>query len=313
MLFHKKEKIVYLLKPSFFCQWVESAVSRLDKLVEEYPNKNIFCVNDIVNNNNIVSCFKKRWVKFVSWIDEIDDKDGVVVFSVHWVDRQLYEQAKTKFKNVYNFECNLITQIYDELDKNKKEKRVVFFVWNENHNIFKWLKAYSEKLWFEFYFFENEQDIPKLLKDTKILFMWQCLYTWKHIQSLYEKILKKFQDVKVPILNNVCDVLSLKEQMIVDNKERFNTLLVVWSEKNKISQKLFDLWINYWKDTYLVNSLEDLLNKLEKTILSKNTIAIIWWPSTSPQSMKDVFDYFLDNWYNPWFLWVKEEYKLSDL
>jgi len=53
---------------------------------------------------------------FVESIYDIPDDDAVVVFSAHGINRVVLEQARARFKAVYNLECPFVSKIYQEVD-----------------------------------------------------------------------------------------------------------------------------------------------------------------------------------------------------
>jgi 4-hydroxy-3-methylbut-2-enyl diphosphate reductase IspH len=49
-----------LITPSGFCMGVERAISMLDDLVNNNPDKKIYCLHEIVHNPNVVDYFKNK-------------------------------------------------------------------------------------------------------------------------------------------------------------------------------------------------------------------------------------------------------------
>ena len=89
-------KIVYYLTPSSFCFGVKRSIDQLNDIVTKYPDKKIFCVHALVHNPKVTKDFKKQGVVFVKTIDEIQDKNAIVVFSAHGTNREKLTEAKKK-------------------------------------------------------------------------------------------------------------------------------------------------------------------------------------------------------------------------
>lgn len=92
------------LIPRGFCKGVVIAIKSLDDAIKNYPNKNIYCMGWIVHNKDVVDEFIKKNVKFLDdkiksrleLIEELNDKNAVVVFSAHGTNQKVIDLAKQK-------------------------------------------------------------------------------------------------------------------------------------------------------------------------------------------------------------------------
>jgi 4-hydroxy-3-methylbut-2-enyl diphosphate reductase IspH len=50
-------------------------------------------------------------------LEEVKDKDAIIVFSAHGTKRSIIHEAEKKFKAVYNLECPFVSKIYKEADQ----------------------------------------------------------------------------------------------------------------------------------------------------------------------------------------------------
>ena len=109
-------KIVYYLQPSSFCFGVKRSIDQLNSIVQEHPGAKIFCIHALVHNPKVTKEFENKGITFVETIDEIQEKDAIIVFSAHGTQRKIIEEARAKYKKVYNLECPFVTKIYTEID-----------------------------------------------------------------------------------------------------------------------------------------------------------------------------------------------------
>ena len=107
---------IYYLTPSSFCFGVKRSVEELLKIRERHSHDTIFCIHALVHNPKITSFFAERGVRFVESLEEVEDKNAVVVFSAHGITRTILQEAKQRFTTVYNLECPFVSKIYTEAD-----------------------------------------------------------------------------------------------------------------------------------------------------------------------------------------------------
>ena len=138
-------KTVYYLTPSSFCFGVKRSIDQLHDIIEKYPGENIFCVHALVHNPKVTKEFEQQGVKFVEHMDDISHHNAIVVFSAHGTNREVIEQAKQKFKAVYNLECPFVSKIYSEVDGFiQKGVTTFFYIGKEHHQEGKNILAHIE-------------------------------------------------------------------------------------------------------------------------------------------------------------------------
>ena len=60
-------------------------------------------------------------MKFVEDISKVNDPEAIIIFSAHGTNRKVIEEAKSRYKIVYNLECPFVTKIYLEAENILKE------------------------------------------------------------------------------------------------------------------------------------------------------------------------------------------------
>ena len=87
---------VKVLKPYGFCAGVEYVIKTLDKAVNDNNGKQVYCIGDLVHNDEVINYVKSKGVKVISGNKEeaIDSIDfGVVVFSAHGTSDKIIQKA----------------------------------------------------------------------------------------------------------------------------------------------------------------------------------------------------------------------------
>ena len=95
---------IELIKPYGFCVGVKYVIDQLNDIISKHSNESVFCVGQLVHNQNVVNSLKDKGVTI---LDEDKEKaidkisSGVVVFSAHGTDENIIKKAKDKGLIVY--------------------------------------------------------------------------------------------------------------------------------------------------------------------------------------------------------------------
>ena len=107
---------VELIKPYGFCVGVKYVIDQLNDIISKHSNESVFCVGQLVHNQNVVNSLKDKGVII---LDEDKDKaidkisSGVVVFSAHGTDEKIIKKAKDKGLIVYDLACPFVKKSFD--------------------------------------------------------------------------------------------------------------------------------------------------------------------------------------------------------
>jgi 4-hydroxy-3-methylbut-2-en-1-yl diphosphate reductase len=290
------DKIVYYLKPSSFCFWVERAIDMLDKIILENPWDKIYCIHEIVHNPWVVEDFEKKWIIFVENILDIKEKDVVIAFSAHWVNRIVLDYAKNNFKKVYNLECPLVTKVYRELES-LKDASIIFYIWKKWHQEAMWLEWYAKVLWKKVYVFSEKEEIPKI-KNEIIWVLSQTTLNFEDVKNLIEDIKEIYPDARLPIVSDICKATFERQSVIKNNIDKFDTLVVIGWKNSSNTKELYNIGKNAGKKSFFWEKLEDMLVFWEEDLLQNNLVAITWWASTPLKDISLIYDFFISKWYS---------------
>jgi len=298
-------KYIYYLQPSSFCFWVNRAIKMLQDVIHKHPKDNILCVHELVHNPIVNNTFTKQWIQFIDNLDESNNKEDIIVFSAHWVNRKTILDAKKKHNFVYNLECPLVTKIYTEIDNYLKQKITTFFyIWKQGHqeaqNVMDYITYKNAKL---FHFLEREQ-IPDIEKSTTIWVLSQTTLNSDKITKLIIEIKKKYKQTKTPAISDICKATHDRQQVINKHKTKFSALIVIWWKNSSNTKELVKIWEKHNKKVFFWTETNEILTQ-ENEILKHNHIAITWWASTPQEWIKEIFNILSKKWYKKQILWIE--------
>ena len=293
-------KNIYYLQPSSFCFGVQKSIDELEKIIKNNSKKKIYCIHELVHNPRITNHLKNLWVNFVQSIYDVHDQNAIIIFSAHGTNRSLISQTEKKFKHVYNLECPFVTKVYKEVDTYIKNWVTTFFyIGKHNHQEGKNIIDYIFSKDVNIYVFDNKKNIPKIDKSEKIGILSQTTLNYQETKKLFDVIKSMYPDAIFPEPSDICKATFERQEVILQNIDKFETLIIIgWKESNN-GKELYRLWIKYKKKTFYGESLADILQYPKKELFSNERVAITWWASTPMEDIREVFDYYKKNGYQP--------------
>jgi 4-hydroxy-3-methylbut-2-en-1-yl diphosphate reductase len=289
---------VYYLKPSSFCFWVKRSVEELIKIIDTHVGENIYCIHALVHNPKITNYFIQRGIFFVENIDEVLDKNAIVVFSAHGITRKIFEQAQDSFKKVYNLECPFVSKIYNEIswymgqwiysfvyigkEWHQEAKNVV------DHIIYKGGKVFT---------LMNMEDISRIPFSDSFAILSQTTLNFAMIQVLITKIQEQFPLAIVPKVSDICKATYERQGVIKKFHSVFDTLVVIWGKESSNTKELCLIGKELGKQVFFWESLWDLLENQDFLWQNIVHVAVTWWASTPIEDILDVLDWYKKKWY----------------
>ncbi len=293
-------KIVYYLTPSSFCFGVKRSIDQLDEIILRHPGEKIFCVHALVHNPKVTKDFEKQWVFFVETIDEIRDNEAIVVFSAHGINRDIYAQAKKRFKAVYNFECPFVSKIYAEVQWFiKKWVTTFFYIGKEHHQEGKNILEYIISQWWKYYAFYDKALLPKIGQDIDFAVLSQTTLNFAYVQDIFEEIKKHYPKATLPILSDVCKATYERQTVVLQHLDKFDTFIVIGGKESNNTKELYSIGIQNNKKSFYGESLDDILQYPEEELFAYDRVAITWWASTPIEDIKEIFDFYKNHGYEP--------------
>ena len=267
-----------------------------------HQNENIFCIHALVHNPKVTKEFENKGIVFVENIDEVQEKNSIIIFSDHGTNRKIIEEAKEKYKKVYNLECPFVTKIYTEIDNFlQKWIRKFVYIGKEHHQ--EWGNVITDirNKGAEVFVYEQGhtiEDIPYDNNETYAVLS-QTTLNFDYVQDVLQKIKKHYPNAVLPEISDVCKATWERQSVIIQNLEKFETLVVIWWKESNNTKELAELWIKNSKQTFYGESLEDIIQYPESQLFFHENIAITWWASTPIEDIRAVFDYYKNHGYTP--------------
>ncbi|MBR4230852.1 MAG: 4-hydroxy-3-methylbut-2-enyl diphosphate reductase [Bacilli bacterium] len=280
---------IIIAKEAGFCFGVKRAV---DGAYNETQNKDkkIYCLGEIVHNNNVINQLKKEGITFAQSIDEIKEDNIKLIIRAHGIDRKIYNVAKKRNFEVIDFTCPLVKKTHDIAEKYHKIGYYIFLIGSKNHPEIIGTSSHCGK---NYSVIESEEELRKeinninSLKIEKLLVIVQTTFS-KSKFALFEKIIRETINPKINLLinNTICNATGNRQLETEKLSKMVDLLIVVGGKNSSNTKKLYEVASKNCK-SLLVENYEDIDLKFVKDF---DKIGLVSGASTPIEIVNEIAD-----------------------
>lgn len=277
-------------KLSGFCPGVKRAV---DKTLETSKNyNNVYCLGELVHNEQVIENLKKNGVKFVYDIKEIPNNQ-VVIFRAHGVKETTYKIAEEKGLKIIDLTCGRVRIIHEKV-KSKKDDSFIIIIGEQLHPEIIATKDFAGK---NSIIVSNEDEIIDAYKKfeesklNKVYVVVQTTFNLKKFKELSKEIEDNFCEANVIIDNTICN--ATEERQIETEKitKGVDKVIVIGGKNSANTRKLVEISKKNCKNVYHIQVREDLK---EISFLDSDKVCIVAGASTPNTIIEDVKKYLME-------------------
>ena len=103
--------IVEVLQPHGFCMGVRAAVEKASRTLSLSSGKTVYCLHELVHNEQVVAELKAQGLRFVESLDEVPD-GATVLFSAHGVALAVRAEAQRRELAVVDATCPFVARAH---------------------------------------------------------------------------------------------------------------------------------------------------------------------------------------------------------
>lgn len=272
---------VELAKSAGFCFGVEKAVNT----VYEEAKKNdeiVYTLGPIIHNEEVVKDMKRRGVEAVNIEDLNSLSKGTVIIRSHGVSKDVYNFVKHSGHRVVDATCPFVKKIHAIVSVQSGKKKTVVIIGNPKHPEVMGIKGWGDE---NTYAVENiEQFINlNLKKDEEIVIVAQTTFNHKKFQEIIDKILFLGYDVRC--FNTICNATQERQAEAKEIASNVDAMIVIGDKKSSNTGKLVEICQEECKNTFFIQTLEDLNYD---ALLSVDSVGITAGASTPKHIIEEV-------------------------
>lgn len=237
-----------------FCFGVERAVNRVYEEIK--GEAAVYTYGPIIHNDEVVRSLKEQGVAVINDVDDLtEDMSGTVVIRSHGVGKDVQESIEAKGCTIVDATCPYVKKIHRIVSRESQDGRVIIIIGNPKHPEVQGIKGWSEN---DVYIVETKEDAEKLglPENTKICIVSQTTFNYKKFEELVEIISKKRYDILA--LNTICNATEKRQKESRELAKNSDAMIVIGGEHSSNTQKLYEICKNECKNTYYIQTAEDL-------------------------------------------------------
>ena len=274
-------KEVILAKSAGFCFGVKRAV---DTVYEQTGKKNVYTFGPIIHNEEVVKDLEKKGVFVINTMEELDDiTEGTVIIRSHGVSSAVYEALQKKGVEIVDATCPFVLKIHNIVKQESANGKQIVIIGNEKHPEVEGIMGWSKTQVHVVDTAEKAQNL-QLDPQREVCIVSQTTFNYNKFKELVEIISEK--GYNIIIRNTTCNATEERQTEAREIAKRVDAMIVVGGSSSSNTRKLYEICKNECKDTYYIQTLNDL----DMTSLGKaDCIGITAGASTPNNIIQEVY------------------------
>ena len=282
--------IVYKLKPQGFCKGVENAIKLAKNSISD-PNiiKPIYMLGALIHNQHIINELTNLGIIIIDeknktrleLLDLIKSNSGTIIISAHGASSLVFEKAKERGFDVLDATCPYVSLVHNKVNKHIKDGYDIIYIGTKNHPECEGVIGNNN-----INLITNIDDIDSLnISNDKIYVTNQTTLSIYEINNVYNKIKEKYPNA---IIDDKICMATTERQKAVYESPNTDLCIIIGDIRSSNTKKLEEVARKKGLNTLLVDSLDDLKNKLPNNIKS---VSITSGASTPDFITNEIIDY----------------------
>ena len=275
---------IELAKTAGFCFGVKRAVETVYEQIRLHEGEKIYTYGPIIHNEEVIKDMRRHGVEVLETEEELDRIDeGIVIIRSHGVPKPVCDRLDQKGIAYVDATCPFVKKIHNIVREESGRGAHIIIIGNRAHPEVEGIRGWAGD---NVTVIENAQEAEGFIiedRECRICVVAQTTFNYNKFKDLVEIIVKKGYDIIV--LNTICNATKERQEEARDIADRVEAMLVIGDRRSSNTQKLFEICSDACKDTYYIQTLDDLdMNQLR----SVETVGITAGASTPNKIIEEV-------------------------
>ena len=273
---------VIVAKTAGFCFGVERAVNQVYDQIK-HGSGPIYTLGPIIHNEEVVRDLEEKGVKVLNSENEILTlTEGTVIIRSHGVGKHIYDMLKAQGVQIVDATCPFVKKIHRIVQEQNLQGRRVIIIGDETHPEVEGIKGWGDA---RTMVVKNEEQMEKLPSFTgeKLCIVSQTTFNYNKFKDLVEKFEKKGYDILV--LNTICNATQERQVEAKRIASQVDAMIVIGGKNSSNTRKLYEICQKECKDTYYIQTLDDLN---PESVNSVRSVGITAGASTPKKIIEEV-------------------------
>ena len=288
---------VILAKTAGFCFGVKRAVDTVYRELAREDGGKIYTYGPIIHNEEVIRDMEQRGAVVLRTEEELDAvTEGTVIIRSHGVEKRICDKLKSKHISIVDATCPYVKKIHNIVRKESEKGNYIVIIGDPAHPEVQGIRGWAGE---NASVVRNAEEIEELSRniencflkpenhsknpEKKVCVVAQTTFNYNKFKDLVEIISEKSYDIIV--LNTICNATKERQMEALRIAEKVDAMIVIGDKHSSNTQKLFEICAKACKDTYYIQTLDDLnLNQLG----SVETVGITAGASTPNKIIEEV-------------------------
>lgn len=230
-----------------FCFGVKRAIKKAEQI------KNAATIGELIHNNAEISRLQKNFnVKTLKDIRALSDEKKAII-RTHGITKDDLNELKKRDIQIFDATCPFVTKPQRICEKMSEEGYEVVIFGDENHPEVKGVKSYVST---KAYVILSQNELEKLRLPNKIAVVSQTTKKVEDFMKIVQFLILHCKEVRV--FNTICDATFKNQESILKLSRKSDVMIIVGGRNSANTKQLFLISENNCKDSYLIETQEEL-------------------------------------------------------
>lgn len=233
-----------------FCFGVNRAVLSVYDHIEKKP---LYTYGPIIHNHAVVEDLKKKGVQVIHDLEDIED--GTVVLRSHGVPLEIYDLLKNKDIPFIDATCPYVKRIHKKVHDFKEKGYDIVIIGNPDHPEVIGINGWCKN---EGYIIDSEKSAKttKIPQQNKICVVSQTTFEQEQFDNIIEIL--KDMGYNLTIFNTICNATQERQEETDNLSKCVDKMIIIGGKHSSNTQKLYHIAQSNCKNTFFVESADDL-------------------------------------------------------
>jgi len=249
---------IILAKTAGFCFGVNRAVNRLDTMIKAPTNQEIpiYSYGPVIHNPQVVNRFKDQGIIIINALDELKTyPPGKILIRSHGVSQAELTKLQNKGFTIIDSTCPYVKKIHKIVEEESLKGHSILIIGDENHPEVKGIAGWAKG---QVTIIKEPDEIDSIEFNPNLTYTVVAQTTF-NIEK-YKLILKKLQkkSIRVIINETVCQATVERQTEALELAKKVTKMIVIGGKNSSNTQKLYEICKSQCKDTYYIETIEEL-------------------------------------------------------
>jgi len=250
---------LFIAQPHGFCTGVARAIHMAEKTLEQKSgNETIFCLNEIVHNQHVVTRLTSMGLHFVKCVEDVPE-GAKLLFSAHGVSPKVRQEAASRNLTVIDATCPFVAKVHDEVKRFASTGIAIVCIGHRNHEeVIGVVGEAPERV----HVVENAEEVVRLdlPLDRPIAVVTQTTLGESQVAEVMAALRSRYTQLVSPPHTDICYATRDRQRAVKDLAHHCACVIVLGSANSSNSQRLVETAQAAGSEAVLVSDLSELLH-----------------------------------------------------